>query len=226
MKSTSRSYILYGGIALSACIVILTVLKYLYLWTEPLPEKFLVNADETERQFFYHFYNWFWEARPGFLLHIIPGGIALAVGPLQFLKRSSSSWFYLHEIPGYIYFISVFLSSSGGMSIALDAMGGAVARTGFFTASLLWMGTLLASGYFLFMQNYSSHSVWMKINFSLTFAAVTLRLEQPLLNVLGFDTITAYQIVSWVSWLPNLIFAFAYTNPFAVHFLKKQKEGI
>jgi hypothetical protein len=59
------------------------------------------------------------------------------------------------------------------------------------------------------------HRHWMMRNFSLTFAAVTLRLWIPILIVAqlpsGIDAEVAfnqaYQTVPWLSWVPNLIVA-------------------
>ena len=45
-------------------------------------------------------------------------------------------------------------------------------------------------------------------NFSLTLAAVTLRLQLPLyIGAFGLDFESAYQVVSWTSWVPNLLVA-------------------
>jgi len=46
-------------------------------------------------------------------------------------------------------------------------------------------------------------------NYAPTFAAVTLRVYLPLLIEFGFngDFIPAYQLVSWLRWVPNIIVA-------------------
>ena len=50
------------------------------------------------------------------------------------------------------------------------------------------------------------HRAWMLRSFVLIFAAVTLRIELPLL-IVGFqgDFTPAYRIVSWLCWVPNLV---------------------
>ena len=49
---------------------------------------------------------------------------------------------------------------------------------------------------------------WMIVNYSLTFAAVTLRIWLPILQYHVFhEFITPYRIVSWWSWVPNLAVA-------------------
>ena len=44
-------------------------------------------------------------------------------------------------------------------------------------------------------------------NFSLTFAAVTLRLYLPSTVVLGIAFENAYPFVAWLCWVPNLVVA-------------------
>ena len=44
-------------------------------------------------------------------------------------------------------------------------------------------------------------------SYALVFAAVTLRIELPLLTM-GFGDFTpAYQVVAWLSWVPNALWA-------------------
>jgi hypothetical protein len=53
----------------------------------------------------------------------------------------------------------------------------------------------------------------MIVSYGLIFAAVTLRIEIPLLMVVtqgDFDL--TYRIVSWLCWVPNLLVAAAYVR--------------
>ena len=53
------------------------------------------------------------------------------------------------------------------------------------------------------------HRNWMIRNYSLTFAAVTLRIWLPLFIVLfGIEHFElSYAIIAWLAWVPNLIVA-------------------
>ncbi len=44
-------------------------------------------------------------------------------------------------------------------------------------------------------------------NFSLTFAAVMLRLYIPISVVAGIEFAIAYPIIAWLCWVPNVVFA-------------------
>jgi hypothetical protein len=42
-------------------------------------------------------------------------------------------------------------------------------------------------------------------SYALTLAAVTLRIYLGISQATGIDFVTAYQTVSWISWVPNLL---------------------
>ena len=44
-------------------------------------------------------------------------------------------------------------------------------------------------------------------SYALTFAAVTLRLQIPLSQIAGLSMETAYPVIAWLSWIPNLLLA-------------------
>ena len=50
----------------------------------------------------------------------------------------------------------------------------------------------------------AAHRRWMTRSYALTFATVTLRLWLPRLAAI-FPFETAYQTVSWLAWVPNLL---------------------
>jgi hypothetical protein len=55
----------------------------------------------------------------------------------------------------------------------------------------------------------------MLVSYSLIFAAVTLRIELPLLIIAFGDFTPAYRVVAWLSWVPNLLWAAWYARRIA-----------
>ena len=56
--------------------------------------------------------------------------------------------------------------------------------------------------------NVKLHQQWMVRSYALTLAAVTLRIQLPLIQgTLGLSFDEAYAIVAWFAWIPNLIVA-------------------
>ena len=91
--------------------------------------------------------------------------------------------------------------------MALHAFGGTPARLGFTLLALAW----LFSGFRAFIAiragDVASHRRWMIRNFSLTFAAVTLRFYLPAAVASGIPLELAYPVIAWLCWIPNLVAA-------------------
>jgi uncharacterized membrane protein len=139
-------------------------------------------------------------------LHIIPGGIALILGAVQFSRKLRSRHPALHRRTGLIYVTCVILGATGALLIAPMAHGSVANSLGFVSLGTLWLYSVLQAYRYARAHDFVRHRRWMTRNYALTFAAVTLRLYLPLLQVvfgLGFDE--AYAVVAWLCWIPNLV---------------------
>lgn len=144
----------------------------------------------------------------GFYTHIFLGGIALLSGWSQFSKKWRQKYVNTHRTLGKTYIISVLLSGFSGLYIAFYANGGMTAKLGFGILAILWLYTTLIAYKSIRNKNFIKHQKWMIRSYALCFAAVTLRIWLPLLPViLKLDFNQAYPIVSWLCWVPNLLFA-------------------
>jgi uncharacterized membrane protein len=143
-----------------------------------------------------------------FYTHIYLGGIALITGWTQFVKRFRTKKIELHRTIGKIYILSVLLSGTAGLYISFYALGGVVAKFGFGTMASLWLITTILAYKSIRNKSIEKHRMWMIRSYSLTFAAVTLRLWLPTLPALfHLEFIEAYRIIAWLCWVPNLVFA-------------------
>jgi hypothetical protein len=147
-------------------------------------------------------------ARPwGILAHVFFGGAGLLLGPLQFHPRVQARR-AVHRAIGKMYLVSALGIGAAGLYMAVYSYGGMVTHLGFGAlATALVVCTLTAYSH-VRRGEYRRHRAWMIRSFALIFAAVTLRLELPLLMAAyggRFDP--AYLWVSWICWVPNLIAA-------------------
>jgi len=143
-----------------------------------------------------------------FNLHIIFGGLALLLGWSQFMARFRAKNLSLHRWLGVIYLVAVILSGIAGLYLSFYAEGGIVAKLGFGGLALAWLYTSSKAYITIKKQDVNSHRNWMIRSYALTFAAVTLRIWLPLMQYgIGMDFITAYMIVAWLCWVPNLAWA-------------------
>lgn len=140
--------------------------------------------------------------------HIILGGLALLIGWLQFSHKLRKKNIKLHRTIGKTYVMSVLISGICGLFIALYATGGIISITGFFTMSVIWLGTTMLGFKAIKDGNIESHEKFMIFSYAACFAAVTLRIWLPILIILMGEFTGAYRIVAWLCWVPNIIIAY------------------
>jgi uncharacterized membrane protein len=150
-------------------------------------------------------------------VHIVGGSVALVGGALQFWRGLRERMPRVHRWTGRVYLVAVGVGGTAGLVIAPSSPAGYVGLFGFGALAVLWLITGWRAYRAIRRRDIPSHQAWMIRNYSLTYAAVTLRLWLPLLLLapllLGqpweFDSAfaNAYAAVPFVSWLPNLVFA-------------------
>lgn len=140
--------------------------------------------------------------------HVFASALALALGPFQFWTRLRSSRPALHRWSGRVYLaLGVLLGGLTGFVVALHAFGGPVARAGFACLAVGWLFSGFKAYQAIRSGAIASHRRWMVRNFSLTFAAVTLRLWLPGMVIADIPMAVAYPVVAWLCWMPNLLAA-------------------
>lgn len=145
--------------------------------------------------------------RPMLLIHAGAALIALAVGPFQFFTRLRLKFPAIHRRLGYVYFLGVGVGGLAGLVSATGAEGGFSARTGFFLLGVCWLASAWVAFSAIRQGDVEKHRGWMVRNFALTFAAVTLRLWLPALQLVTGSFQEAYRTVAWLCWVPNAIVA-------------------
>ena len=149
--------------------------------------------------------NVFWNA--GFYTHIIFGGLSLLTGWSQFSASFRNKNLPFHRLLGKIYVVCAVLSATAGFGIGFYATGGIVAAAGFISLGVIWFFTTLKAYVLIRKKQVDEHRKWMVYSYAACFAAVTLRLWLPFLIAVFHDFETAYVIVAWLCWVPNLIVA-------------------
>lgn len=176
----------------------LSILVALVSW------RFLVAGVEASMQFVaYHAAE-----RPlGFFAHVVFGPIALVLAPFQFWAGLRTRRPRLHRWMGRAYGTAILIAGMGGLSLALGTRAGPVAASGFGLLALLWLAVTARGVQLAIQRRIAQHRRWMIRSAALTFAGATLRLELPALVAGGLDFDTAYGVVAWACWVPNLIVA-------------------
>lgn len=187
------AYALVVFLALGVVGYILTVYSFLPFGTALHPD--LRPSFETHHRVFLY-------------AHVFGAAIALALGPFQFWARLRTTRPQVHRWMGRFYLgIGVLVGGVSALALAFNAYGGLMARLGFGALALLWLFTGAQAYRAIRAGDTQSHRRWMTRNFALTFAAVMLRLWLPGLVISGVAFSTAYPIIAWLCWVPNLLVA-------------------
>jgi uncharacterized membrane protein len=147
-------------------------------------------------------------ARPwGIYPHALFGSIALGAGALQFNRWLLLRHRPVHRALGKVYVVAAVGVGLAGLYMSAYSYGGIATHLGFGTLAVLLLWTTASAFLAARERAIASHRQWMIRSYALLFAAVTLRIELPLL-IMAFGEFTpAYQIVSWLCWVPNALWA-------------------
>jgi len=141
------------------------------------------------------------------MAHLAGGLVAMAVGPWQFSTQLRARAVNVHRWMGRAYVGAVLVGGVGALVLAPTSQEGLVTHVGFGLLAVLWLNATVQAYRRIRAGDATSHRRWMIRSFALTLAAVTLRIELPLQIAAGIPFHDAYQVVSWVCWVPNLIVA-------------------
>ena len=144
------------------------------------------------------------------VVHAASAGLALLLGPWQFIAAIRVKRPALHRLIGRSYLAVCLVGGISGLVLAFGTVMGPGAQTGFGALALAWL-SVNAMGYAAALRrDFVIHRRWMIRSFALTLAAVTLRLYLPATLMSGFPIMIGYPIIAWACWVPNLIVAEAW----------------
>jgi len=169
-------------------IAYVTALRY-FTGSEPPPPPIVENAF----------------ANPFLILHVAGGVTALVVMPLQFVARIRTHLPALHRTLGGLCLLACLIGAPAGFMLALGTTAGPVAMVGFaipawLWAAFTWLGWRAAAN-----RRFGEHREWMLRAYAIVSTAITLRLMLPASGLLGLEFYPAYRVISWLSWITNLV---------------------
>lgn len=148
--------------------------------------------------------------------HVWGGGTAMALGPFQFLsslrrtgklpqadtRNSAHSWI------GRLYNLCVIAAGIGSLDVVKRSDLYDFGRWGFLALGAAWTVTAVLGWLAMWgdKPDIQSHKKWMRRNFALTYAAVMLRWQLPILIYFRLKLKFALSITGWSCWVPNVLF--------------------
>lgn len=148
--------------------------------------------------------------RPGwvrgvFLAHVVFGGLALLLSPVQLAAWVRTRFPRWHRVNGRVVLASILVAGTAGFLLAWVNTAGLVGTLGFGTLAVLWATFAMLGLRAIRRRDVTAHRRWMLRAFAMTYAAVTLRLWLIALIPLLGDFPSAYALVPFLSWVPNLV---------------------
>ncbi len=144
---------------------------------------------------------------PAYYAHVLVAGVILVIGLFQIHPTWGLYWKRLHRTFGRIYVFGIlFFSAPGGLVMSFFINRGPWVLTSFLLQCGLWFTCTYLAYRYIRQGKIQDHRQWMLRSYSLTLAAITLRLY-VFLSSWSFDLAqpVAYATIAWLSWLPNLL---------------------
>jgi hypothetical protein len=154
---------------------------------------------------------------PAYYSHVLFGGLILLFGFFQMLPISLR-FRRIHRAMGYFYVMGIlFFAAPGGLVMSFFIDRGTVVLMSFLIQAILWFYCTMMAFNKIRNRDVKAHQQWMLRSYSLTFAAITLRVY--IFGATYFIDLTqpgAYATLAWLSWLPNLIAVEFYIKNFSI----------
>lgn len=144
---------------------------------------------------------------PAYYSHVLVGGLILVAGFVQLSPSFGRRWMSLHRGLGYLYVMGIlFFSAPGGLIMSFFIGRGPIVQASFVVQASLWFWFTAMAFDRIRKGDVPAHRQWMWRSFSLTLAAITLRIYIYICSFfVDLSTPLAYGVLSWASWLPNLL---------------------
>jgi len=139
------------------------------------------------------------------VLHAVSAGLALMLGPWQFVTRLREQRPRLHRAIGWAYASCLLVGGLAALPLALQADGGLLAQVGFALLGLLWLASTAVALIHIRARRVAAHRRWMLRSFVLTAGGITLRLQILAGSAFGVPVEAFYTALAWTSWLPQAL---------------------
>lgn len=147
-------------------------------------------------------------ARPwGIYPHAFFGSLALLIGPWQFRRNVLAKHRATHRKLGQVYVVACLLAGLAGFYMSFYAGSNWVPKVGFACLAVALMFSTYRAYSLARARRFAEHREWMVLSYACILAAVTLRIELPLLMITTQQPALSYSIVAWACWIPNLVVA-------------------
>ena len=152
--------------------------------------------------------DYFWPKASWLFPHVLGGLFAAVIGPLQFWPRIRRDFLAFHRIAGRIYVVTVLLGSVAALGLASTIEDAAAYSLGLVGLAVAWLTTTAMAFVAIRRSNLVQHKQWMVRSYVVTFAFISFRLADELMD--AFDILSGPErarLLAWSCWAVPLLFA-------------------
>jgi len=140
------------------------------------------------------------------LMHIVGGMIALLTGPVQLWLGLADRGMAWHRRMGIGYMTGVAVGSFGAFYLSTHTDFGWVFGAGLFGLAVAWVTTTTLAYLAIKRSLTDQHKEWMIRSYVVTFAFVTFRVIQPVLQAAQIGTpLEQLAMAAWACWAVPLL---------------------
>jgi uncharacterized membrane protein len=149
---------------------------------------------------------------PAYYSHVLMAALILLIGIFQINEGWRQRWPVVHRVLGRMYVYGVLcFAAPGGLIMSFFINRGTWVLLSFLLQCSLWILCTFLAFHFIRKGNITQHQQWMWRSYSLTLAAITLRVYVFLSSLhLDLAQPAVYATIAWLSWVPNLLICEGY----------------
>jgi hypothetical protein len=147
----------------------------------------------------------YWPMRGWLLAHISMGMVALLTGPVQLWLGLKDLYPAAHKNLGFVYMAAIALSAVSAYYLAFNTSGGIVFGSGLVGLGTAWLLTTGMAFLAVKRHLYEQHKEWMIRSYVVTFAFVTFRAFDTVLEARGIPRPEHLGMSAWFCWSVPLL---------------------
>jgi hypothetical protein len=147
----------------------------------------------------------YWPMRGWLLLHVAMGMVALLSGPVQLWLGLKDIYPKVHKNLGFVYMAAITLGAVSAYYLAFNTSGGIVFGSGLVGLATAWLLTTGMAFLAIKRHLYDQHKEWMIRSYVVTFAFVTFRAFDAVLEARGIPTLEHLGVSAWFCWSVPLL---------------------
>ena len=148
------------------------------------------------------------------LIHILPGFLVLALGPLQFLPQVRRHHINVHRWSGRLFVVAALVTAVAAMLVTFvfPVFGGFSAQVAMVFFGVIFLVTVVKAFVHIRRRQIPEHREWMVRAFAIALGISTFRVLGSVFMIAGVSFRDTWDTVIWLSFALNMVVAEVWIN--------------